>query len=288
METPGQFSVSVVIPVFNASEFLTEAVNSVVTLNEVGEVLLIEDGSTDNSLAICEMLANKWKRVRVLRHASGRNAGASASRNLGISAARFDWIQFLDADDELTPDKLRSNWEVISRSATTELVVGNYIYRNGSIETRHAAYKNPWLGLINRALGNTCCNLWRRDLLVRIGGWNEKLSSSQEYDLLFRVLQTGAKISWDESFHTIIIRRLNSITTAAGRRDTNALNRIQLRTQIYYYLKGANMLTLPRAVAIHGYIAKNIGYLDRADKVEFKLNPILVLMYRIWMKVRPI
>lgn len=93
------FKVSVVIPVYNAEEFVVRAVESAVCLPEVGEVRLVEDGSPDNSLAICKQVAQSHKDVHLHRHPGGVNRGAGASRNLGIKKASLDYIGFLDADD---------------------------------------------------------------------------------------------------------------------------------------------------------------------------------------------
>lgn len=97
--------VSIIIPVYNASQFLEEAVASALALDEVGEVILVEDGSKDNSLKICQDLQQAFPRVRLLRHEKGMNKGEAASRNLGIKNARFDLIAFLDADDWYCPNR---------------------------------------------------------------------------------------------------------------------------------------------------------------------------------------
>ena len=98
--------ISVIIPVYNAEDFVTLAVESALAQPETGEVILIEDGSPDNSLTICQELEEKYNKVRLLRHPHGRNKGAAASRNLGmkswrryvlITAARSTCTAFLAA-----------------------------------------------------------------------------------------------------------------------------------------------------------------------------------------------
>lgn len=93
------FKVSVVMPVYNAEKYLEEAVFSAVYLEEVGELILIEDGSKDNSLAICKNLANTYDKITFLVHENNANKGASVSRNVGIQNAKFSYVSFLDADD---------------------------------------------------------------------------------------------------------------------------------------------------------------------------------------------
>lgn len=91
--------VSVIMPVYNAATFVEEAVRSAVSLPHVGEVILIEDGSKDNSLEICVKLASAFPKVKLFTHEENKNRGASESRNLGIKKAAFPYISFLDADD---------------------------------------------------------------------------------------------------------------------------------------------------------------------------------------------
>lgn len=88
-----------IIPVYNAAAYVTQAVESALAQLETAEVLLVEDGSSDNALEICQALASKYDKVRLLRHPNGENRGAGASRNLGMRNAKFDYIAFLDADD---------------------------------------------------------------------------------------------------------------------------------------------------------------------------------------------
>lgn len=94
-----EFKVSVVMPVYNAEKYVEEAVLSAVHLDEVGEIILIEDGSKDKSFAICKNLANTYNKITLLVHENNENKGASVSRNIGIQNAKFSYISFLDADD---------------------------------------------------------------------------------------------------------------------------------------------------------------------------------------------
>lgn len=91
--------VSVIIPVYNAANYIQQAVESALAQPETGEVILIEDGSPDNSLAVCQELAATHPMVHLYRHPNGENRGAAASRNRGILQSVYPYIAFLDADD---------------------------------------------------------------------------------------------------------------------------------------------------------------------------------------------
>lgn len=104
-----------VIPVYNAAAFLDEAVRSVLALPEVVELLLVEDGSTDASPALCQSWSERDARVRVITHPNGENRGVSATRNLGMRSATAPFIAFLDADDVCLPNRFQRDIEVFER-----------------------------------------------------------------------------------------------------------------------------------------------------------------------------
>ena len=96
--------VSVIIPVYNAEPYLRRCLDSVLnsTYREL-ELILVNDGSTDNSPAICEEYAARDSRVTLI---SQENRGVSAARNRGLEACRGEWVVFVDADDLISPDFL--------------------------------------------------------------------------------------------------------------------------------------------------------------------------------------
>jgi len=112
--------VSIIIPVFNATAYINQAVKSALAQPETGEVILIEDGSSDNSLAVCRHLEKLYKKVILLRHAGGKNRGAGASRNLGIVNAKYDYIAFLDADDFYLPERFKAAASIFQRDDRVE------------------------------------------------------------------------------------------------------------------------------------------------------------------------
>jgi len=99
------FRVSVIVPVYNAEAYLRRAVESAVNLVEVGEIILIEDQSPDNALALAVSLEQEFDKVKLYQHPDKKNQGAGASRNLGIQKASCEYIAFLDADDYYLPNR---------------------------------------------------------------------------------------------------------------------------------------------------------------------------------------
>ena len=104
--------ISVVIPVFNVEPFLPQCVDSVLAQSFCDfEVILIDDGSQDNSGMICDAYADKDSRVKVIHQV---NAGEGAARNAGLAAARGEWVFFLDGDDVMLAGALDRLRKVIS------------------------------------------------------------------------------------------------------------------------------------------------------------------------------
>lgn len=134
-----EMQVSVIIPVYNATRYLEEAVLSALGQPETAEVLLIEDGSTDESLVVCEKLTEVHARVRLLRHPGGQNLGAGATRNLGMAHATSEYIAFLDADDVYLPLRFRSTKSVFQAHPDAHGVYETIglIYADTSLRDKH-------------------------------------------------------------------------------------------------------------------------------------------------------
>lgn len=104
-------NISVIIPVYNAADYLEKAVQSVLQFTEVKELLLIDDGSQDHSAEICRKAAATDLRIRFLQHPDKKNHGVSATRNRGIDLASQEFITFLDADDYYLPNRFDAERE---------------------------------------------------------------------------------------------------------------------------------------------------------------------------------
>lgn len=109
--------ISIIIPVYNAEEFVSQAVESALQFEEVYEVILVEDKSPDNALLVCQELTEKYNRVKLYQHPDKANHGAGASRNLGIEKATGDFIAFLDADDYYLPNRFDAEKELFKNES---------------------------------------------------------------------------------------------------------------------------------------------------------------------------
>lgn len=111
---------SIIIPVYNTSATLGECVASVLaqTATDI-EVVLVDDGSTDGSPALCDEWARRDSRVRVIHRTNG---GLSAARNSGIEAARGDCLMFVDSDDAISPDTVEAVTAVLLADGACDMV----------------------------------------------------------------------------------------------------------------------------------------------------------------------
>lgn len=133
-------NISVIIPVYNAEKFIEKAVISAIEQAETAEVILIEDNSSDDSFEICRSITQKFKQVKLLSHDDKtKNHGAGNSRNVGIKAASFPYIAFLDADDFYNPDRFSLANKILLENPLIDGVyeaIGTYCYDQES-EKKH-------------------------------------------------------------------------------------------------------------------------------------------------------
>ena len=113
---------SIIIPIYNTEAYLPQCLDSVLSQSYTDfELLLVDDGSTDNSGAICEEYAQKDTRIKVFHT---KNGGICSARNIGLDNAQGEWIYLVDSDDELLPDGLRTMVECINDDV--DVVMGGY------------------------------------------------------------------------------------------------------------------------------------------------------------------
>ncbi len=154
--------ISVIVPVYNSELYLEECIESV--LNQTYdnfELILINDGSSDNSKYICDKYEKKDNRVRV-KHIC--NSGVSVARNIGISISTGDYIVFVDSDDYINPDMLKELYNYINKY-NTDMVICDFMYYKNNVfinsevkeqnikiytseEAQYQLYKDKYLNFI--------------------------------------------------------------------------------------------------------------------------------------------
>jgi CDP-glycerol glycerophosphotransferase len=128
--------VSVVVPVYNVEAYLDECLRSIVsqTVDDL-EVVVVDDGSTDDSLEIAERHAERDRRIKIVSQA---NAGLGQARNSGVEAAEGEFLSFVDSDDRLPTEALELLLEALDKTGS-DFATGN-IHRFNSRRTWPAAF----------------------------------------------------------------------------------------------------------------------------------------------------
>jgi glycosyltransferase involved in cell wall biosynthesis len=258
--------VSVIIPCYNVEEYIEECVRSVLnqTYRDI-EIICVDDGSTDNTLSVLKKFG---KEVTII---STDHKGANHARNKGMEIAKGEYLQFLDADDYLLPGKLSSNIELITQNDSDEcLLIGNFYkkeLKKKDLEC-YNYYTDQWLALITYHFGTTSSNLWHKKLIEQAGHWDESLSSCQDYDLLFRIIQSGAPIIFDAHYLAVKRVRRNSINNATSdlqHNEARMQNAVNFQLRLLAYLARQQQLTPQYGDASYQEIFLHIKRFSRFD-----------------------
>lgn len=227
-----QPAVSVIIPVYNAQEYISDSIESVLQQDlshHALELIVVDDGSTDSSVSITKNLLNQCDFPTSL--ISIDNSGPSRARNLGWQQAKGRWIQFLDADDLLTPTKLhRQLTDAEGLSETVAVVYSPWqrLYPLAEDSQADHTLVDPCIGVDSLAdllktenFIATGSQLFRRDWLERISGFNERLRLIEDVDLLLRLAMAGGQFhKTDSSTPLFFYRQLPG--TSLSQQDKNA------------------------------------------------------------------
>ncbi|HNG94415.1 MAG TPA: glycosyltransferase family A protein [Acidobacteriota bacterium] len=179
-----QFTVSVIVPVYNAAPYLAEALTSLQSQSlKPFEIIVVDDGSTDDSATIAQSFAG----VRLIQQL---NSGPAAARNTGINVAQGTVIGFLDADDLWPVDKLETQLGVLDANPEAEIVVGQIqLWRLMDATSRHfEPFSEPWTSV------NVGSVLIRRSVFDRVGLFDSNLRQSEDVDWFVRTREQGIKL----------------------------------------------------------------------------------------------
>jgi glycosyltransferase involved in cell wall biosynthesis len=261
--------VSVIIPCFNVESYIEGCLFSVYSQSyKQFEVICIDNNSKDNTLS--KIIALKTELYPDLIVLQEFKSGACAARNKGLSIAKGEWVQFLDADDILKPLKLEHQIELLKSKKAISFVAGAAEYVSIKEEVKVIIPQNidSFVAVFSCELGNTCSNLWNRDVLNSVKGWNEDLSSSQETDLMFRILVLGIGVIVDNKPLTMIYER-----TSGQISQSNPINRwsnfIEVRLKMLAEIK----LSHPKIFTTYQsdfetFLLSSIVILSKYDRIK--------------------
>ena len=184
--------ISVVLPVYNGERFLAEALDSILTQTFADfELIAVDDGSTDGSLAILRAYAERDKRVRIITRP---NTGVVGARNDGLAATTGEFIAWMDSDDRSLPDRFLRQHDFLRTHAGIGAVSAAYQAMDEAGDYVGSPISNPCEPeKIRRALQRGRCALvqgvamMRRDAVLRAGAYRRLFVSAEDYDLWLRM-----------------------------------------------------------------------------------------------------
>ncbi len=255
--------VSVIIPTYNCKEYITDAIESVLsqTFRDY-DIIVVDDGSTDGTKDIVTRYGNK------IKYARQENKGVSAARNTGIGMASGGLIAFLDADDMWLPDKLEKQVMAFDENPALGLVTCGLIVidENGSVlrrENEPLAFDRQRLleRIVVRAIvGNTpSCMMVKRECFNKVGNFDEALSGAEDRDLCMRIVRSYDIYMMPECLIKYRVHGKNAHRNAAGMKKNH-------QEFLKKNLVGSNWLTRRKAFS---YL-----FLDAAREFETDKNQI--------------
>ena len=189
-------SVTVVIPTYNCSQYINQAVASALK-QKVNEIIVVDDGSTDQThLALAKVSDTR------LRYVKQSNRGVSAARNQGIRLAGGELIAFLDADDWFLPNKLIQQAALFEENPDLGLVQCGW--QRVDATGRQISAVKPWKTVPNLTLENwlkfkpvlPSALMVKRDWLLKVNGFDTHLKAAEDVDLVCRLALKGCTSAW--------------------------------------------------------------------------------------------
>ncbi len=220
--------ISVVVPVYNASVFLEKTITSILMQKEVGELILVDDYSKDNSLEICLSFQQKDKRILIIKHTS--NKGPSAARNSGIKIASCKYISFLDADDYYKQDRFKASIEYLESNSQVDGVYSK-VENVKLINFKDAPYKHrDFIGCPSKIASinlftymiaekgdffSIISLLLRKEVFEKVEGFDESFRLSEDIDFSYALARACVLEEIDESKYYIKRQLHNTNLTTA-------------------------------------------------------------------------
>lgn len=234
--------ISVIIPMFNVEKYIEKTLNSVIeqTFKDF-EIILINDGSTDRTVDICQEYLNKYNNIMLFEQ---KNKGVSSARNLGIDKANSKYIIFIDADDLLEKDMLEVLYEDIVKN-NADMSICGYIIKNLD-DTIIYHYNTNLYKLFDKTM---IMQEFLRERLFGIALWNklikadivkkhkfdESLKINEDKKFLFSVISECKNVIYNDVCKYKYILRKNSAATAKF--DNRMFDVIKVNDYIFKTLK---------------------------------------------------
>ena len=301
--------VSVVIPLYNKESYIIETLQSVLNQTYANlECIIVDDGSTDNSVEIARdfISENKlpWNLI------TQKNSGQTKTRNHGIQQARGEYIAFLDSDDLWPLNKIELQVDALEKNPNSVLVLNSYaIFGEANSIPRVVRHKNSkkmnsrWFDMRGFGGGLESLGLLRRKTLDQVGLFDETLSTSSGLDLSLRLEKIGEIVLLKQlglyyrissgQWHSNPVALKKDLRTLRGKHpqaDGNDVSRFQ---ESYFFwatarqdgfipfgkaffssLMSRNLVNLRmiKSLVLRNYISKILGWVHRKETHSFLVS----------------
>jgi glycosyltransferase involved in cell wall biosynthesis len=205
-------TVSVIIPCYGQAHFLGEAIESVLAQSHPTEIIIVDDGSPDNTAEV----SARYPQVQYIRQ---QNKGLAEARNSGFRTASGEYVVFLDADDRLTPNAIEAHLRCFAEHPYAQLVVGDidHIAEDGSYlgSPRWPLLKANFYEELLKVnhVANTVAVMMRREVVVSIGGFETSCSPAEDYRLLLRAVR-----NFPSAHHRTVVAQYRRYPTSLSRK----------------------------------------------------------------------
>jgi glycosyltransferase involved in cell wall biosynthesis len=173
-------NISVILPIYNGEKYLKDCIESIINQSILPkEILIIDDGSTDNSSTICQ----KYPQLKYLKIT---NKGVANARNKGLEITKYDLIAFIDQDDTWSYTSLETRLNAFNKSNNTKIIVGRQEWFLDGLETRPSWVKEEQMesSLDGYLLG---CSLIDKKLFEMYGTFDCSFRFASDFDWFFRL-----------------------------------------------------------------------------------------------------
>lgn len=213
-------NISVIIPLYNKENRIYYTVNSVLiqTFKDF-ELIIVDDGSTDKSIEIVQRIHDP--RIRLIRK---ENGGPSSARNCGVREAKFDWIIFLDADDEMIFDSLDHFVKLASANPKINMFVSNFFQEKNGKKSLYSYFHKDGIVSDNFRSWFFCTmmpcqgsTLYRKSILLE-NPYSEILRRYEDAEMLFSLMKTQLIYT---SKKPVFTYKLDAAAASKGRKDIN-------------------------------------------------------------------
>ena len=271
---------SIIIPTYNSEFYIRDTIQSVVnqTYNNY-EIIISDDGSHDNTIELVNDILNQysWIKVKIL---TGKHQGPGAARNKGIMNANYDWISFLDSDDEWFPNKLDEVSKYILHNENTDLVAHNIleIYEGkkfyNECHKKHDSEVDLFLSLFRQNSLMTSAVTVKLDYLKKVDLFDPSLLTAQDYDLWLKLAKLpGFNIGFiDKPLSNYLVRD----DSVSNKINTWLNCRLRIGNKHYNYLKNNCNHALKEKLRYDGDVYASVGVrLLRNDNITIGIWYIL-------------